>query len=96
MQFALIIGYLLLGLFQLAAVMAGLVDGMGLHWLLAALVAMFTAYVPVLGTVLAVVGAVTAWDWHWLMATAVFAGPFLLMLVLVLGGAAAEGLRSKA
>lgn len=96
MQFVLAIGYFLLGLFQLAAVMAGLVDGMGLHWLLAGLIAVFTAYIPVLGTVLAVVGAVTAWGWHWLMATAVFAGPFLLMLVLVLGGAAADRLRSKA
>jgi hypothetical protein len=96
MQFVLMIGYLLLGLFQLAAVMAGLVDWVGLHWLFAALVAMFIAYIPVVGTVLGIVGAVTAWDWHWLMATALFAGPFLVMLVLVLGGAAADGLRSKA
>lgn len=96
MQFVLIIGYLLLGLFQLAAVMAGLVDWVGLHWLFAALVAMFIAYIPVLGTVLGIAGAVTAWDWHWLMATALFAGPFLVMVLLVLGGAAADGLRSKA
>jgi hypothetical protein len=96
MQFVLMIGYLVLGLFQLAAVMAGLVDWIGLHWLLAALVAMFIAYIPVVGTVLGIVGAVTAWNWHWLMATALFAGPFLVMLVLALGGAAADGLRSKA
>lgn len=53
--------YLGLGLLQLAAIIAGLENWIGLHWLLAAIVAFPLAYLPLAGTVIGIVGAITAW-----------------------------------
>ena len=80
-----VIAYLILGLFQLAAVMAGLEDWIGLHWTIAALLALFIAYIPLVGTVVGMFGAVTAWHWSWLQASALFFGPFVVIVVFSMG-----------
>lgn len=76
---------MILGLFQLAAVMAGLEEWMGLHWIIAAPVAFFIAYIPLIGTVVGMFGAVSAWHWSWLQAGALFFAPFVVILVLGIG-----------
>jgi hypothetical protein len=79
------IAYMILGLFQLAAVMAGLEDWIGLHWIIAAPLAFFIAYMPLVGTVVGMFGAVTAWHWSWLQAGGLFFGPFVVIVVISMG-----------
>lgn len=76
-------GYLLLGLFQLAATWEGL-KYIGLHWIVAAPMALFIAYIPLLGTVAGVLGAVYGWGWHWVEALALFFGPMAVIFVIAI------------
>ncbi|MFQ2917789.1 hypothetical protein ACK3YF_00920 [Aeromonas allosaccharophila] len=85
MQALVFIAYIILGLFQLAAVMAGLEDWIGLHWIIAALLAFFIAYMPLVGTIVGMFGAVTVWHWSWLQAGGLFFGPFVVIVVITMG-----------
>ncbi len=90
----LIIGYLLylgLGLFQVFAIMDGLNGWIGLYWIIAVPVALVLAYIPIVGTVIGMFGAVTVWGWSWLEAVSLFVGPLVLVVVIaiVAGGWAA-------
>jgi len=87
------IGYIILGLFQLAAIMAGFEDWLGLHWIIAALLSLFITYIPLVGTVVGMFGAVTAWHWSWLQAGSLFFGPFVLILIIVIVSNALESRR---
>jgi hypothetical protein len=79
MQALVFVGYLVLGLFQLAAVMAGLEDWLGLHWIIAIPLAFFIAYIPIVGSIVGMFGAVAAWHWSWLQAGALFFGPLIVI-----------------
>lgn len=81
-QIVLFIGYFLLGLFQLAAIMTVFTD-MGLHWLIAGPISFFLSYFPLLGGGLAIYGAVSSWHWSILKAVGIFYGPLLAMALLV-------------
>ena len=83
--------YLGLGLFQLFAIMDGLEEWIGLHSIIAGPVALVLAYFPIVGTVVGMFGAVTAWGWSWLEAVSLFVGPLVLFVVIaiVAGGWAA-------
>jgi hypothetical protein len=78
------IGYVLLGLFQTIAVIAGLVGWTGLHWVITAPLAFFIAYIPVVGSVIAMIGAVNAWHWSWIHAGGLFLGTFVIILFVSL------------
>ena len=95
MQVLVYIAYMILGLFQLAAVMAGLEDWVGLHWLLAAPLAMFIAYIPIVGTVVGMFGAVTAWHWTWPQAGGLFLGPFVVIAIFAIGAGIMDNIRGK-
>lgn len=95
MQVVVFIGYVLLGFFQFAALMAGLTDWIGLHWLLALPVAFFVSYIPLLGTVFGMVGAVKGWDWSWMQAAALFFGPMLALIVLALAVGAFDSIKKR-
>lgn len=84
MQGLLYLGYFILGIFQLAAIMAGLEDWIGLHWLIAIPLAMIIAYIPVIGTIVGVVGAVTAWHWSWVQVGGLFFGPLIVLIFFAL------------
>jgi len=84
MQAIVFISYIILGLFQLAAVMAGLEDWAGLHWIIAAPLAFFIAYIPLVGTVVGMFGALTAWHWSLLQAGVLFFGPFVVILIIAI------------
>lgn len=93
MQAIVFIGYIVLGLFQLAAVMTGFEDWVGLHWIIAAPLALFIAYIPLVGTVVGMFGAVTAWHWSWLQAGGLFFGPFVVILIIAMVSGALESRR---
>jgi hypothetical protein len=62
--------------------MAGLEDWIGLHWIIAVPVAYFVAYIPFVGTLVGIFGAITAWNLSLLSASALFLGPFAVLVVL--------------
>lgn len=72
-------GYLLLGLFQMAACVAGIENWLGWHWMLAAPIAIFVSYTSIAGTIAGVLGAVYGWSWDWLEALALFFAPFVVI-----------------
>lgn len=83
------IGFLVLGLFQLAAIMSGL-EEFGLHWILAGILSFVLAYIPIIGTGLGVYGAVAGWGWSWAKALGLFFGPLVAIAALLLIASAVE------
>jgi hypothetical protein len=77
-----IVIYFGLGLIQIVAIMAGLVDGMGLPWLLAAPVAAILGYIPFIGAILGMIGAINVWHWEWGDAGLLFFGGFALSIAV--------------
>jgi hypothetical protein len=84
MQAIVPIGYFILGLFQLAAVMDGLEHWWGLNWFIAMILAIPISYFPLVGTITGMFGAVTVWHWSWLQATGLFFAPFLAIVVIAI------------
>lgn len=66
--------YIVVGLFQLAAIMAGLESWWGLHWIVAAPIAFIVSYIPLVGSIVGMVGAVDVWRWEWWQAGLLFFG----------------------
>ncbi len=76
-----------LGLLQIAATIAGLEFWLGLPGFLAVVLALLFAWMPIVGTVVGMIGAVTVWDWSWLAAIGLFFGPLIVMMMIaVLAG----------
>ena len=71
--------YMLLGVVQLLAIVNGAMS-LGLSLLFAAPIALFLAYIPLVGTVLGMVGAVSGWGWTWLQAGLLFGLPWIVFL----------------
>lgn len=71
-------------LMQLLAVAAGLAAWFDPHWLVTGMAAVVLASIPLAGSLIAVLGAVTAWGWSWAGATLLFAGLLLLVAGLLL------------
>lgn len=76
--------YLVIGIVQLAAVMAGLESWWGLNGFFSFIIAFVVAYIPLLGSVVGMMGAVQAWHWEWWQAGGLFFGA--LILTVLLGG----------
>jgi hypothetical protein len=77
-------GYLILGLFQIAATASGIMHLTGLWWLFCWIGAVLVGWVPVVGTALGIYGAHTHWEWSLPVAFALFVGvPILLFLPLL-------------
>lgn len=77
--------YLGISLVQMAAIVGGIEDWLGLHWLLAIVLAFPATWVPLLGTVLGIGGAMTAWHWEWWQAGGLFILPLILSFALGAG-----------
>ena len=82
MQFFFTIAYFVIGLVQLFAIMDGVDYATGIDGVFGFLIALFTTYIPLLGSVLGVYGAVNAWDWSWVQAGLLF---FWFVPVSILG-----------
>jgi hypothetical protein len=77
-------GYLIFGLFQIAATASGIEHLTGFWWLLCWLGAILVGWVPVVGTALGIYGAHGQWEWSWPASFALFLGvPILLFLPLL-------------
>jgi hypothetical protein len=98
MAFVHIVAFLLyfsLGILQFAATLAGLEEWLGLHWLIAAPISLIVSYIPLAGTIVGMFGAVTAWQWSWLQAGALFFGPLMVIIVLSLAFGGIEAISSR-
>lgn len=76
--------YMAVGFVQLAAVMAGLESWWDLNGFFSFILAAFIAFIPVIGTVVGMAGAMQAWHWEWWQAGGLFFGA--LILTFVFGG----------
>lgn len=86
-----LVGFLIffgLGLLQIAATISGLEAWLGLPWIVAVVAAVFFAWMPLIGTVVGMFGAVTVWGWSWLAAIGLFFGPLIVMaaITVLMGG----------
>jgi len=77
------IAYFVLGIVQLFAEIDGLHQVLGWPTLLCWIVAVFTAYIPLVGTVAGIWGARAAWGWTWPASLGLFLGIPALMLAAV-------------
>ena len=81
------IGYIILGFLQIAAFAAGLNVWLGIPIFLGFIIAMFVGPMPVVGTILGMVGAHSAWGWSWFAAFMLFFGwLFVLFVGAAIGG----------
>lgn len=87
MQVFLAIAYLVIGLVQLFAIMDGLAYAFGIHQFFAAILAFFITYIPLVGSVAGIYGAVNVWDWSLLQAAALFFWyvPVLIVMMIFVG-----------
>jgi hypothetical protein len=92
MQVLLVILYIGLGLLQLAAIQAGLTAWLGLHWLLAIILSVILAWMPLIGSILGFVGAMKGWHWDWWQAGLLFFGIPLAGIIFALVSAGTAGI----
>jgi len=74
----LVILYLIMGVVQFFAIIAGVHIWWGIGWLEAAIASFALTYTPLVGAALSVVGAVSAWGWNYIAAAALFFFPYIL------------------
>jgi hypothetical protein len=67
---------------QLFAIQAGIVTLWGWPEWAGYIVAFLLAYLPVVGTIIGIIGAIGAWNWSVLAAIALFAGPYILAILI--------------
>ncbi len=77
---------LVVAIMQVFASIAGLVHLFQLHEVLAFLVSLLLLFVPGVGALLGVYGAVAAWGWHPVWALLLFFWPYVLYGILALLG----------
>lgn len=70
-----------IGAVQMVAIAAGVQEWLGLHWILSGFLGLFLAGIPIVGTGLGFVGAISAWDWPWWQAALLFFGGFIFIAV---------------
>lgn len=87
-----IIGYFIIGFVQLFAIIDFFEDCLKFPGFLAVILAVFLAYVPVIGTTVGVLGAKFAWGWSYIGAILLFFWPILLFIVLYIFYSADEKL----
>jgi len=76
------IGWLLLGIFQWFAIVAGLEIWFGIPTFFAFIVSFFITCIPLLGTIAGFKGAIDVWGWSFFEAGALFFGPFIILIIL--------------
>ena len=70
--------YFAIGTVQLFACWAGAQVWFDIGPILAFIIGIFLAYIPIIGTLLGIYGAITAWDWSLFNAILLFFGPFVI------------------
>jgi hypothetical protein len=82
--------YIIIGLVQIAAFMSGIIDWWGIPWWIAVFIASPLSYVPILGTILGIMGAIKAWGWTPLAAILLFGCPYIIYIGALATGGLAE------
>lgn len=79
------IAYGVVGLIQLFAIADGISYGIGIEGFFSFLLAFIVTYIPILGALCGIYGAVTVWDWGLLQAVLLFFWfiPVALMLMIL-------------
>ena len=88
-------GYLIFGLFQIAATASGIEHLTGLWWFLCWIGAILIGWVPVIGTALGIYGAHTQWEWSLPAAYALFIGLPILLFVPLLTVSVSAAIRRR-
>lgn len=84
------IAYFVVGIVQFFAIMDGLSYGLNIGRFLAGIVAVFITYIPLLGSIVGVYGAVDVWHWGWPQALVLFFWYVPVFLVILAVGRAGE------
>lgn len=87
MQVFFAIAYFVVGIVQLFAIVDGIGHALNIGGVLSFIIALFVTYIPLLGSVLGVYGAVEVWDWSMLQAVVLFFWYVPVFLVAGLVGA---------
>jgi len=82
--------YVVVGIMQILASIDGILYFFGLHWIFALLAAVVLVFIPVIGPIAGVYGAVAAWGWSIWSALLLFFWPYVLYLLLVALGFSAS------
>ena len=85
-----IAAYILISLLQLIASIDGIMHFFGLHWIFAGFAALLLVFVPAIGPLAGVYGAVAVWNWPPILAILLFFWPYLFYLFLFLFGTTAS------
>lgn len=78
--------FILVSLIQTVAALDGIMAFFHLHWIFAGLAALLLAFVPAIGPLAGMYGAVAVWGWNPFAALLLFFFPYLLFGVLLLLG----------
>lgn len=85
-----ILVYILISLLQLIASIDGIMHFFGLHWIFAGFAALLLVFIPAIGPLAGVYGAVAVWNWPPILAILLFFWPYLFYLFLFLFGTTAS------
>ena len=79
--------YLGVGAVQVLAIIKGIQFWSGMPWIVSTFLSLIVAYIPVLGTIAGIKGAMSAWGWNLWPAVAFFCWPYaLFLLAAAVGG----------
>ena len=88
-------GYLIFGLFQIAATASGIEHLTGLWWLLCWFGAILIGWVPMVGTAVGIYGAHAHWEWSLPASFGLFIGVPVLLFLPLLGVSVAAAIRRR-
>lgn len=77
--------YVVAGGLQVGAIVGGIVEWWGWPWWAAVFVATPIAYIPILGTIVGILGAVRSFGWSPTFAILLFCWPYVVYLVAFVG-----------
>jgi hypothetical protein len=88
------IAYFVMGIVQFFAIWDAFEYMLGIGSFLTFFLAVFTAYIPIVGSIMGMYGAINVWDWGWLQAFVLFFW-YLILIAVVYGFAGVSALRAR-
>jgi len=77
------LSYFVLVLFYMTAIAAGIQEWIGIWFVFACVLGFFIAGIPLLGTAMAIKGAMAAWNWSFLYSAGMFVGIPIAAMVMI-------------